>query len=82
MHHIYDMKVVNDQVVIATYGRGIWSATLNELSSYQPAKFLSLPEVSSSQKGIESLKTIVSFNVTGDDVNKVKFLLMVLSKLN
>ena len=72
---VYDMKVVNDQVVIATYGRGIWTATLNELSNYQPAAFLSLPDVSSTQKGIQSLKTVVSFNVTGDDVNKVKILI-------
>lgn len=72
---VYDMKIVNDQVVISTYGRGIWTATLSELSDYEPAQFLSLPEVSSAQKGIESLKTIVSFNVTGDDVNKVKILI-------
>lgn len=31
---VYDMKVVNDQVVIATYGRGVWSATIAELNTY------------------------------------------------
>ena len=36
---IFDMKIVDDQVVVATYGRGIWSVTLPELANYQ------LPEV-------------------------------------
>jgi len=69
---IYDMRIVNDQVIFATYGRGIWTATLNELSDYQPAVFLSSPEVSTAQKSINSLKTLVSYNVTADQVNKVK----------
>ncbi|PQJ77364.1 T9SS type A sorting domain-containing protein [Polaribacter glomeratus] len=69
---VYDMKIVNDQVVIATYGRGIWSATLSELDSYEIAPFLTLPTLSAKQKGIESLKTVVTYNVTADDVNRVK----------
>ncbi|MFY9243416.1 MAG: T9SS type A sorting domain-containing protein [Polaribacter sp.] len=69
---VYDMKIVNDQVVISTYGRGIWSATLSELSSYTLPAFLSQPNVTSAQKGIESLKTLVSYNVTTDNVNRVK----------
>jgi photosystem II stability/assembly factor-like uncharacterized protein len=31
---VYDMKVVNDQIVLATYGRGVWSATISELNTY------------------------------------------------
>ncbi|WP_232455882.1 T9SS type A sorting domain-containing protein [Polaribacter sp. SA4-10] len=69
---IYDMKIVNDQVVIATYGRGIWSATIAELNNYEPAAFLSLPDVTSKQKGFDSSQTLVSYNVTGDNVNRVK----------
>ncbi|MDW3193053.1 MAG: T9SS type A sorting domain-containing protein [Cytophagales bacterium] len=39
---VWDMRIVNDEVVIATYGRGIWSATLPELEGYEPpAAFLS-----------------------------------------
>ncbi len=39
---VWDMRIVNDEVVIATHGRGIWSATLPELAGYEPpAAFLS-----------------------------------------
>ncbi len=33
---IWEMKVVNDEVVIATHGRGIWTTTLEELDGYEP----------------------------------------------
>ncbi|TXD53201.1 MULTISPECIES: T9SS type A sorting domain-containing protein [unclassified Polaribacter] len=69
---VYDMKIVNNQVVIATYGRGIWSATLSQLDEYMVAPFMTLPEVSAVQKNIESLKTIVKYNVTANQVNRVK----------
>ena len=69
---VYDMKIVNDQVVISTYGRGIWSATLSQLANYTLPAYLSAPEITSTQKSIESLQTIISYNVTNDAVNKVK----------
>lgn len=69
---VYDMKIVNNQVVISTYGRGVWSATLNELDSYALPAFLTEPTVTSAQKGIESNKTLVNYNVTTDAVNRVK----------
>lgn len=33
---IWDMKIVDDQVVVATHGRGIISVTLPELAGYRP----------------------------------------------
>ena len=33
---IWEMKVVNDEVVLATHGRGIWTTTLSELEGYEP----------------------------------------------
>jgi photosystem II stability/assembly factor-like uncharacterized protein len=33
---IWDMKIVNDEVVVATHGRGIWTVTLPELENYEP----------------------------------------------
>ncbi|PQJ75134.1 VPS10 domain-containing protein [Polaribacter gangjinensis] len=69
---VYDMKIVNDQVVISTYGRGIWSATLSQLANYTLPAYLSAPEITSNQKSIESLQTIINYNVTTDAVNKVK----------
>ncbi|MEO9570701.1 MAG: T9SS type A sorting domain-containing protein [Polaribacter sp.] len=69
---VYDMKVINDQIVIATYGRGIWSATISELNSYVLADFLTFPTFSIYQKEIESLETIVTYSVPRDGVNRVK----------
>ncbi len=43
--HIYEMKVVNDEVVIATHGRGIWSVSIPELEGYEPLPALISPQV-------------------------------------
>jgi len=69
---VYDMKVVNDQVVIATYGRGVWSATISELETYTMPSYLAFAEASTQQKEIESLKTTVSYTVPTDDVSSIK----------
>ena len=69
---VYDMKIVNDQVVISTYGRGIWSATLSQLANYTLPAYLSAPEITSVQKSIDSFKTIVNYNITSNAINRVK----------
>jgi photosystem II stability/assembly factor-like uncharacterized protein len=33
---VYDMRIVNDEVVIGTHGRGVWSVSLPKLSGYEP----------------------------------------------
>lgn len=33
---IWEMKIINDEVVVATHGRGIWTTTLPELDGYEP----------------------------------------------
>ncbi len=33
---IWKMRIVDDQVVLATHGRGIWSVTIPEITTYQP----------------------------------------------
>jgi len=43
---IYEMKVVNDEVVLATHGRGIWSVSIPELEGYEPLPALISPQVS------------------------------------
>lgn len=69
---VYDMKVVNDQVVIATYGRGIWSATISELNGYTLPTYLAFAEASTQQNEIKSLKTTVSYSVSKDEVSRIK----------
>jgi photosystem II stability/assembly factor-like uncharacterized protein len=68
----YDMRIVNDQVVIATYGRGIWSATLTELANYSPPAYIVAPDVTVRQNGFANTNSIVNYNATTDGVSRVK----------
>jgi len=69
----YDMRIVNDQVVIATYGRGVWSATISALQNYTLPAYLVAPDVSLRQKSIESSRSIISYNATVEEVSRAKF---------
>ncbi len=42
---VWEMKIVDDQVVVATHGRGIWSVTLPELSNYTPPEVTLSPRI-------------------------------------
>ncbi len=42
---IWQMRIVNDHVVAATHGRGIWSVQLPALADYQPPKTVLAPVV-------------------------------------
>jgi photosystem II stability/assembly factor-like uncharacterized protein len=42
---VYQMKIVDNQVVIATYGRGIWTATIPELETYEIAEVIKPPRI-------------------------------------
>lgn len=69
---IYDMRIVNNQVVMATYGRGVWTATLSDLNSYILPEYMTAPNVTVRQKGIGSQRAIVSFNATSSSVTRAK----------
>ena len=43
---IWQMRIVNDEVVLATHGRGIWSVQLDELHNYEPPPKLLRPVIS------------------------------------
>lgn len=42
---IWDMKIVDDEVVVATHGRGIWSVALPELANYEPLAVTLSPRI-------------------------------------
>ena len=42
---IYEMVVVNDEIVLATHGRGIWSVKVPELSGYEPPAVTKSPRL-------------------------------------
>ena len=45
---VWDMKIVDDEVVLATHGRGIWSVSLPELANYTPAVVTLSPRINGS----------------------------------
>ena len=49
---IFQMRIVNDQVVVATHGRGIWSVALTELANYEPLPFALRPIIETIEGGI------------------------------
>jgi photosystem II stability/assembly factor-like uncharacterized protein len=54
---IWEMKIVNDEVVLATHGRGIWSVSLPELEGYEPLPITLGPRVVSKGNGLGGLLT-------------------------
>jgi len=48
---IYEMKIVNDEVVLATHGRGIWSVSLPELEGNEPLPVLIGPLANITENG-------------------------------
>lgn len=69
---IWEMKIVNDEVVLATHGRGIWSVAIPELEGYEPPQGLLLPELAISKFGFNGILD-GSFNLRSPyDSSKVK----------
>jgi len=50
---IWDMKIVDDQVILATHGRGIWSVTLPELIGYLPQAVTLSPIIKALSQGVD-----------------------------
>ena len=49
---IWQMRVVNDEVVVATHGRGVWTVALPELSGYEPPAVILKPVVTAPEGGL------------------------------
>ncbi|MEH6406940.1 MAG: T9SS type A sorting domain-containing protein [Leeuwenhoekiella sp.] len=70
---VWQMKIVNDQVVLATHGRGVWTATLTELNGYEPPAYFGPPSiVETYQEAIDSQNGVVVYNLVSDGVTSVK----------
>ena len=52
---VWEMKIVNDEVVVATHGRGIWTVALPELLGYEPFGVLRAPAVAVFGDGFNGL---------------------------
>ena len=64
---IWDMKIVDDQVVLATHGRGIFSVALPELSTYQPPVVTLSPIISALSQGVDKAINITAKLRSGYD---------------
>lgn len=60
---IWDMKVVNDEVVVATHGRGIWSVPFEELTDYSPAAAVLGPQIEALAYDIKSSSVLVDYTL-------------------
>ncbi len=69
---VWQMKIVNNQVVMATHGRGVWTATLDELEGYEPPKYFGPPTiVNIAQESIENQNGVVSYVHGNEDVSAI-----------
>lgn len=70
---IWQMRIVNDQVVLATHGRGVWTAKISELTGYEPPTYFAPPViVSAKQQDIGNENILAVYQQVNDDVTSVK----------
>lgn len=70
---IWNMKIVNDQVVLATHGRGVWTATIPELATYVLPEYVARPIIkSANQVAIHDMKAKAVFNYTNSQITSLK----------
>ncbi|MCF6268516.1 MAG: T9SS type A sorting domain-containing protein [Melioribacteraceae bacterium] len=52
---IWEIRVVDDEVIVATHGRGIWSVSLPELAGHKPPEVTLAPAIISANQGVSGL---------------------------
>ncbi len=73
---VWQMKIVNDEVVLATHGRGVWSATLEELEGYEPPAYYAPPTVVSvDQESISNTNAVITYTQKNEDIVAIKIFL-------
>ncbi|WP_103072645.1 T9SS type A sorting domain-containing protein [Aquimarina sediminis] len=69
---VWQMKIVNNEVVMATHGRGVWTATLEELEGYEPPAYYAPPViVSLSQESVENQNGVVNYVQVNEDIEAI-----------
>ncbi|MBN8707564.1 MAG: T9SS type A sorting domain-containing protein [Bacteroidetes bacterium] len=76
---IWDMKIVDDQVVVATHGRGLWTATIPELLTVPLPQAIKAPRILAANPDFKgqikvSLNLPETYDSTFIFVNSAKFL--------
>ncbi|QSE97994.1 VPS10 domain-containing protein [Fulvivirga lutea] len=60
---IWDLSIRDGQVVIATHGRGVWSAHIDELDSFTPPEVALSPVLNSIERSITEIGISLSINL-------------------
>ncbi len=66
---IWEIRVVDDEVVLATHGRGIWSVSLPELADHKPPTVTLSPALLSANQGVSGLILNVSLRSVYDSTH-------------
>lgn len=70
---VWNMKIVDDQVVLATHGRGVWTATVPELKNYTMPEYVDAPSIlSAAQAGIHDMRAKAVFRYTNPRISALK----------
>ena len=70
---VWNMKIVDNQVVLATHGRGVWTAEIPELNTYALPTYIGPPTIKSArQAGIHNNKISAVFNYTNSEITSLK----------
>ncbi len=69
---VWQMKIVNDQVVMATHGRGVWTARLEELEGYEPPVYYGPVTITKThQESVENKDGVVNYVQNNEDIKEI-----------
>lgn len=57
---IWDMVIVNNEVVAATHGRGVWTVELPELNEYEPLQITRSPRLLGLTQGVSGANILIN----------------------
>ena len=70
---VWNMKIVDNQVVLATHGRGVCTSEIPELNTYALPTYIGPPTIKSArQAGIHNNKISAVFNYTNSEITSLK----------
>jgi len=68
---IWEIRVVDDEVIVATHGRGIWSVSLPELADHKPPTVTLSPALISVNQGVSGLIVNASLRSVYDSTHVI-----------
>ncbi|VAX28834.1 Glycosyl hydrolase, BNR repeat precursor, partial [hydrothermal vent metagenome] len=68
---IWEIRVVDDEVIVATHGRGIWSVSLPELADHKPPVVTLSPGILSANQGVSGIILYASLRSVYDSTHVV-----------